>query len=181
MYEYHYNVFKEIYNDKIVLCYCDTDSFVYQIYTDDLFTDLVKYEIHDLLDFSNYPENHFLKSNNRKKALGFIKDECASVPIIEFVGLKPKLYSILTKNETKKTCKGIQKAILKKFVTHEHYRSCLNNTIYFADNTRLQAKNQEISTIKVNKLAYSPFDDKRLIKNDTISTTAFGNVSWSDN
>jgi hypothetical protein len=39
MYNYHYNVFKQFYNTNIHLCYTDTDSFIYHIFTKDLFND----------------------------------------------------------------------------------------------------------------------------------------------
>lgn len=35
MYEFHYDIMKSIYNDKIRLCYQDTDSLIYEIETDD--------------------------------------------------------------------------------------------------------------------------------------------------
>ena len=44
---------------------------------------------------------------------------------LEFIGLRPKMYSLLVGDKEKKTGKGIQKAFLKKNVTHAHYRRCL--------------------------------------------------------
>ena len=52
--------------------------------------------------FSNYPSSHQLFSNSNKKVIGKYKDECAGDPIMEFVGLRPKVYSILTEKDNKK-------------------------------------------------------------------------------
>ena len=41
-------------------------------------------------DFSEYPLDHPLYDSSNKKALGYFKDELNSVPLEEFVGLRPK-------------------------------------------------------------------------------------------
>ncbi len=51
----------------------DTDSLVYQIFTDDLYKDMESMK--DKLDTSNYPEDHPLFSNVNKKVVGKFKDE----------------------------------------------------------------------------------------------------------
>ena len=47
----------------------------------------------DLFDFSNYPREHICFSNDNKKVIGKMKDELAGAPMIEFVGLRAKLYA----------------------------------------------------------------------------------------
>ena len=49
----------------------------------------------DLYDTSDYPQDHSLYSLANKKVLGKLKDECATRAIAEYVGLRPKMYSIL--------------------------------------------------------------------------------------
>jgi hypothetical protein len=74
------------------------------------------------MDTSNYPNDHYLFSEKRKKKLGFLKDESSGKIIEEFIGLKSKLYSIKYYNgETESKCKGLQKNVLKKFIKHENY------------------------------------------------------------
>ena len=48
------------------------------------------------------------------------KDEAASIPAVEFVGLKCKMYSYI-KNDEKggKTAKGIEKNVIKNYIKHE--------------------------------------------------------------
>ena len=51
------------------------------------------------------------------------------IPIQEFIGLRPKMYSILyTENDKlveKKTAKGIKKSITKRNLRHANYKECL--------------------------------------------------------
>ena len=88
-----------------------TDSLCYEITTDDVHQDMLQ-DI-DLFDISEYKQSHALYSLTNKKVLGKMKDETHGIPIQEFVGLRPKMYSILyTENDKlveKKTAKGIKK------------------------------------------------------------------------
>jgi hypothetical protein len=177
MYDYHYNVFQELYGNNIELIYIDTDSFIYHIFTDDLYNDFSNDELNVFIDFSNYPKNHSLYNENKKKMLGFLKNETDSKPIIEFIGLKTKLYSMLTETENKKTAKGLQRAVVVKYITHENYRNCLQNIVYYTKNNRIQSKNHQIYTMQYTKLIYQPFCDKRYIKNDGITSYAFGYIN----
>ena len=47
-----------------------------------------------LVDFSNYPKDSKLFDETNKKVIGKMKDEFGGVIVIEFVGLKSKIYSI---------------------------------------------------------------------------------------
>lgn len=147
---------------------------MYEIKTDDLYQDLRDEELNFYFDFSNYNKEHFLYDDSKKKSLGYIKDETNGRPIIEFVGLKSKMYSVLLKDENKKRAKGLQTAILKNYITHEDYKETLENSLIYADTRRIQSYKHQLKTIKTNKLIYSPFCDKRYINNDKITSLAFG-------
>jgi len=84
------------------------------------------------------------------------------------------MYSVQLENECKKTAKGLQRAILKKYITHDDYKDTLDNSLIYADTRRIQSKNHQLKTFKINKLVYSPFCDKRYIKDDKINSLAFG-------
>jgi len=56
----------------------------------------------DQFDFSDYPVDHPVrqtlgeeKIKANKKTPGLFKDECNGAMIAEFIGLRPKMYSIL--------------------------------------------------------------------------------------
>ena len=93
MYDFYYNELRETYGDDVTLLYTDTDSLLISVKTEDFYKDMSKNT--DLYDTSDYPVDHYLHSTANKKVLGKMKDECAGRPIAEYVGLRPKMYSIL--------------------------------------------------------------------------------------
>ena len=111
MNQFWYDHLKNKYNDKVELTYTDTDSFIIEVETDDMYKDM--YENKNQYDFSEYPENHHNFDMSNKKVLGKFKDELKSKIITEFMALKPKMYSFefidntLIENENK--CKGVKK------------------------------------------------------------------------
>ena len=91
MYEFWYNHLKVKYGDKIQLIYTDTDLFVIEVETDDIYKDM--YEDGHLYDFSDYPKDHPNYSLKNKKVYGIFKDDLNGKIITEFVADKPKMYS----------------------------------------------------------------------------------------
>ena len=72
-------------------------------------------ETKDENDFSDYPKDHPLYDETNKKVIGKLKDECAGAPIAEYIGLRPKLYSVLrTDEQLIKKAKGTKKYVIKK-------------------------------------------------------------------
>jgi hypothetical protein len=68
-------------------------------------------EYRHLLDTSAYLRDHPLHSMDSVIVMGKIKDECNGKPPLEFVGLRRKMYSLLTyvDNIVKRTAKGIKR------------------------------------------------------------------------
>ena len=55
-----------------------------------------------------------LYNERNKKIVGLFKDEMGGKQIKQFVGLRPKLYSILLEDgNSKKTAKGVKKTTIK--------------------------------------------------------------------
>ena len=86
MYDYYHEVLKKQYRSKCELLYTDTDSFLLEIETEDVYEDMAA-EKH-LYDTSNYPKDHPLYSEVNKEVLGKMKDECGGTPIEEVVCLR---------------------------------------------------------------------------------------------
>ena len=108
MYQFHYDYIKDKYKNNAKLLFTDTDSFTYHIKTDDIYKD--NYENKHLFDLSGYTMNDEYRKcdNTNKKVILKMKDETDGIPIIEFVGLRSKMYSLLLDNgKEKKTGKGI--------------------------------------------------------------------------
>ena len=91
MFEFYYKVLKTNITE-IKLVFTDTDSFLLDIPTEDIYDDLKRLE--NYFDFSNYPKDHPLYSTQNKAVVGKFKDETAGVPIEEFIGLRSKCCSI---------------------------------------------------------------------------------------
>ena len=175
MYNFHYNHMMRKYGpEKAKLLFTDTDSLTYQVTTPDLYQDML--EDQDLFDTSNYPREHPLYSVVNKKKIGKFKDETGGLPIIEFIGLRPKMYSFKTEDrKEKKTGKGIKKSVLKKEVRHQDFKDCLFKCKEY-QNAMMGFRSQRhgLFTIKQTKKSLSPFDDKRSIREDGYTTRAHG-------
>jgi len=183
MNDFHYNYTKKKYGSKAKLLMTDTDSFMYEIKTEDFFKDISR-DVREKFDTSNFPQNHpsGILTGFNKKVPGVFKDECGGESIIEFTGLGAKLYAFSKNGEESKRCKGVKKSIVSKSIHLEDYKNCL-----FTGKEQLQIMNiirswkHELFTEQVNKLAVSANDDKRIIQPDKISTLAYGyRTGWHE-
>ncbi|PFX21556.1 Terminal uridylyltransferase 4 [Stylophora pistillata] len=126
MYDFHYNYIKEKYGDKAKLLFTDTDSLTCQIEAEDVYKDFWKNR--DMFDNSDYDESSQYFNKENKKVIGKMKDEAAGIPIVEFVGLRSKMYSYIKDNgKDSRTAKGIKKVVIKKDIKHENYKDVLFN------------------------------------------------------
>ena len=153
----------------------DTDSLVYHVRTKDFFADIVD-DVPARFDTSGYCPNRPLPVGLNKKVIGLMKDELGGKIMIEFVPLRPKLYSYkkLDGSEDKK-CKGIKKCIVKKTLTFENYKTCLfSDSTEYRSQLMFRSSKHEVYTIEVNKVALNRDDDKRTSRKDGISTFARG-------
>ena len=82
MYKFWYDYLKVKYDDKIKSLYTDTDSFISEIFTDDVYEDM-KNKNH-LFDFSEYPKDHKCYNVKNQKKLGIFKDELHGKIMTEF-------------------------------------------------------------------------------------------------
>ena len=96
MYNFHYNVMKSVFGDRIELLYTDTDSLLYEIQSLDPYGKLKETGGAEWFDFSNFPEGHPLHDDKNKRVPGMFKDECNARIIAEFVGLRSKMYCART-------------------------------------------------------------------------------------
>ena len=90
-------------------------------------------------DFSEYTTTHPLYNTSNKKALGFFKDELNSIPMEEFIGLRPKCYAFkhtgkvsgdkLVHSSTveTKTAKGVKRKVKDEHLHYNHYLDALRN------------------------------------------------------
>ena len=94
--------------------------------TPDVYADMESMKTH--YDFSDYPKDHPLFSEQNKKVIGKFKDECSGTPIAEYVGLRPKMYSILRADEQLiKEAKSVKKYVTTKQINFANYKDALFN------------------------------------------------------
>ena len=174
MYDFHYNYIKSQYGDKARLLFTDTDSLTYEIEADDVYQDFWKDK--HLFDNSDYPKNSPFFDDSNKKVIGKFKDEAAGIPIVEFVGLRSKMYSYMKDNKQgSRTAKGIKKNVIKQKIQHENYKDTLFNQKQMRHAMRLiKSEKHRIGSYVVNKISLSCFDDKRYIHKNGVTSYAYG-------
>jgi len=177
MYDFHYNYIRKKYPASQLL-FTDTDSLFYHIKSEkDIYEEF--WVDKELFDNSDYPKSSRYFSNDNKKVIGKFKDEASGKPIIEFVGLKSKMYSynVLDKGEQKKA-KGVKTNVVEKDIKHSDYLDVLNNnkTMHHQMNS-IRSEYDQINSYHLNKISLSPYDDKRYLLDDGITSYAYGNYS----
>ena len=185
MYRFHYDKMIPKYGNNIDLCFTDTDSLLYEVRTKNIYEDM--YEEKNLYDFSDYPFQHKCFNTDNKKKIGKFKDELSSIVMEEFVGLRPKCYSLLfngvvednvlkhTDLAEKQIAKGTKKSVKKKHLRHVNYKHVREKlgTVVVKQNV-IKSKAHTISTYHTKKVALTAFDTKRWICEDNIHTLSFG-------
>ncbi len=173
MYEFVYDVIKSQYGDNAKVLYSDTDSLLLQIQTVDLYQDLAANKDH--YDFSNYPPEHPLYSKDNEKVVLKMKDELGGNVMLEYVGPKPKMYSMLHVNGVKQSCKGVNRTV-RKGLNHELYVEVLEKQLSIRREMNvLRSRGLSIYTEKINKTALCCFDDKRYVTG--FQSKAYGHYS----
>ena len=177
MFDFHYKYIKPKYGKQAKLLFTDTDSFLYEIQTEDFYKD-ISGDVKNRFDTSDYPEGHpsGIPTGINKKVLGMFKDGTAGKIIKEFVGLRAKLYSYkMDEGKENKRCKGIKKAVVEKSITHGDYKTCLETgKEQLRKQNIIRSYEHEIYTEEINKVALSAADDKRYLLKDSYDTLAWG-------
>ena len=175
MYEFHYDYMRPKYGSKVKLCYMDTDSFVYEIETEDFYRDIAK-DVKKRFDTSGYSkdDNRPLPIGENKKVIGLMKDELGGKIMTEFVALRAKMYAYrkIDKKVEEKRCKGIKKCVVAEGLFD-------GETIY-RKQMLFEIKKHKVYTVNKHKIALNRDDDKRLVLADGITTVARGHVAlWA--
>ena len=134
MYKFHYDYICNNFDARLL--FTDTESLVYEINSDKVYERCFKDK--NLFDFSGYQKisNYYDISN--KKVLEKVKDEFNGVKIVEFIGLKSKMYSLIRSDDKEvDKAKGINKKL-----RHNEYLDVL-----------LQSKLHNIGTYDVFKIS----------------------------
>ena len=112
MYKFHYDYMQPKYGDRLKLCYMDTDSYIYDIRTEDFYKDIAD-DVETRFYTSAYSGNRPLPIGKNKKVIGLMKDELGGRIMKEFIALRAKMYSYIDDKSELKKCKGIKKCVIK--------------------------------------------------------------------
>jgi hypothetical protein len=116
---------------------------------------------------------------HNKKVIGKFKDEAAGVPIVEFVGLRSKMYSYVKENRKGgMTAKDVKKYVIKNKLTHDDFKKVIQNKAQLRHNMNtIRSVKHQIGTYEMRKVTLSCFDDKRHLLEDGITSYAYGHKS----
>lgn len=183
MYGFLYDYLKPKYGEKVRVVYTDTDSFILNIETADFYKEMR--DNIDKFDTSDYPwPNVYGIERKNKKIPGLFKDELNGNVLIEFAGLRAKCYALRSLdnksyNESVKKSKGVKKNVVKKSITFNDFIYCLENNceVKRFQNT-IRSLLHKVYSIRQEKIALSPFDDKRyIVQSNGIDTLAWGHYA----
>jgi hypothetical protein len=175
MYDFHYNfMLKKFKRENIDLLFTDTDSLCYVTRNEDI--NKVINENRNKFDLSNYPKEHPLYDITNKKVIGAFKPETLT-EIIEFVGLRSKLYSYICVDDTHEhlKCKGVKKCASDLQLSHNDYK----NTLFNRENKNItqnciRSYKHQLYSIQQTKTGISFCDDKAFVCDNNIQTLNFG-------
>ena len=167
MYDFHYNFIKKKKIDAELL-FTDTGSLTYEIKLENVYKEFFNWK--ELFDFTNYSKDSKFFDETNKKVTGKMKDEFGRVIVVEFVGLKSKMYSIKhIDGKEYNTAKGVNVA-----TEFEKFKVVLfNEQIIRHKMKRIQSKKHKLGTYEIDKISLSCFVDKTYMLDNEICTLAY--------
>ena len=153
----------------------DTDSFIMHVKAEDFYKNIAN-DVEKRFDTSNYEVNRPLPAGKNRKVIGLFKDEQGGKIMTEFVALRPKTYSYLVDDGgSDKKAKGTKKCVIKQRLKFNDYKDCLlNNETILKSQQRFKSEIHNVYIEKMNKIALSSNDDKRLQTFDRITPYPYG-------
>ena len=170
----------------------DTDSFVYEIETEDFYRDIAE-DVKKRFNTSGYSKNDNRPPpiEENKKVIGLMKDEVGGKIMKEFVALRANIYAnrktdcLADQHEhflacDKKYCKGKKKYVVAEGFTIDDYKTCLfDGKTINREQILFGNKKHEVYTVNKHKIALTRDDDKRIVQVDGITTLARRYVAFS--
>ena len=164
----------------------DTNSFIIYVETEDFYKDISN-DVDKWFDTSNYSKDidRPLEKGKNKKVIGTFKDELGALVMSEFCAHRAKTYASLADDFTdidyekhgiiNKKAKGTKKCVIQNHITFNDYVNVLfDKTKLIKPQFSFRSTNHEIYREKVNKIALSFNDNKRIQCDDGIKTYHYG-------
>ena len=149
-------------------------SFIIHIKTQDFYEDIAN-DVKNWVDTFNYDENDKrpLPIGKNKKLIGLFKDELGGKIMIELVRLREKTYADLIDDDAEhKKAKGTKKCVIKRKLMFKNYKDCQSNNEIILKLQQIFKSN--VHNERINKIALSRDDEKRLQRFDKTTTYPYG-------
>ena len=129
MYEFYYDHIKNKYGNKLILSFSDTDSMMYEIKTEDVYEDFGKDK--EMFVFRSYSTESKYYNDSNKLVVSKRRYQTGGDAIKEFVGLKPKMYSLLGDDSSGyKEGKEVNYNVAETVIHDEYKDVWLNNYVW---------------------------------------------------
>ena len=200
LYEFHYrHVLRHFRPDEVRLLMTDTDSLCYGFTTEQDVPRVFKEKMAEQMDYSNYPRDHPWYDERHKLVPGKWKEEWGGRTLSEFVGLKPKMYSVLVAGcpagpgrprrpgkragsqpaaAGKQTAKGIPFRYKEQNIFHQDYVTAIQQQQPVQHTgvryRRLMTASMEINEVEETRRGLNFFNDKKQITSITDRNHSFG-------
>lgn len=157
--------------------YTQTHSLIYAVICDDVY-ERMKEDL-ERFDTSDYPKDNIynIPPVNKKKP-ELMKDELNGELATEFVALRSKMYALRKKfKDFIKKAKGLKSNVVKNNITFDNYLDCLfNEKEITREQRKIISHFHHVYTQKESKMALSPHDNKRYVRENCIDTYAWGHI-----
>ena len=139
-------------------------------------------DVEKRFDTLNYKVDRLLPTGKNEKVIGLMKDALNGRIMTEFVALRPKTYAYQIDdynndhddNKFEKP-KGTKKCVIKRVLKFSDYKDCLlNDKAVLKSQQKFKSERHDVYIEKVNKIALSSNDDKKLQSFDRITSYLYG-------
>ena len=162
-----YALLKDAFGEQVRMLYTATDSFFLHLFVEDLANEInERPHLRDAFNFSEISNGH-LSNLGRGNAdlhageVGFFKDETKGNPIVEFIGLRPKMYSFTVCDASepmpgvnylmdvrhKAVAKGVARSQIKRFKHEDYVRMYNYGALTNVVNRRIGSKLHQVRLI----------------------------------
>ena len=162
-----YALLKDAFGERVRMLYTDTDSLFIHFFVEDLAKEInSRPHLRDAFNFSEISNGHLPNlgcgnPNLHAGEVGYFKDETKSNPIVEFVGLRPKMYwfTVCDASEPipgvnypmnvrhKAVAKGVARSQIKRFKHEDYVRMYNGGALTNVVNRRIGSKRHQVLLI----------------------------------
>ena len=155
-----YALLKDVVGERVRMLFTDTDSFFRHFFVENLTKEInARPHLRDALDFSEISNGQLSNIKRRHAdihagAVGYFKEKTKQNSIVEFINLRPKMYSFAVCNASepisgvnypmdirhKAMAKGVARSQIKRFIHKDYVRMFYGKVLINGVNRRIGSK-----------------------------------------